>query len=147
MRMLRAGKVSATLIVIVAFVVGLLAMTLSTGESPMFVGSSFMAALADGDSQALAELSYGDGVTEEELVEMWEYTTHVAGLYFTFSYEITGETKPQDDTAIVTMEYVKNAGMSGSYPEKFQLPLKKVDGEWRVDVFSLSRDMYPGLPR
>ena len=102
MRMLLAGKISATLIVIVAFVVGLLVMSLSSKESPTLAGSLFMAALAEGDAAALTELSYADGVSKEEMLEMWTYTTQVVGYYFTFTYEITGESKPTDDTATAT---------------------------------------------
>ena len=147
MRMLLAGKISATLIVIVAFVVGLLVMSLSSKESPTLAGSLFMAALAEGDAAALTELSYADGVSKEEMLEMWTYTTQVVGYYFTFTYEITGESKPTADTAIVNMSYAARAGMAGSYDDKYELPMKLVDDKWKVDVFSLNRKMYPGLPR
>lgn len=135
------------MIVIVAFVVGLVAMALSSSESPMLAGSNFMEALANGDVEALTELSYSDDVSKEEIAEKWNYTSHVVGPHFNFSYQITGETRQSDDTAVVTMMYAKNAGMASSYDEPYELPMHKVDGKWKVDIFSLPRNMFPGLPR
>lgn len=141
-----AGKISATLIVIVAFVIGLVAMSLRPNESPTLAGAQFMAALAEGDAEALTELSYRDDLSKEEMLEMWTYTTQVVAVYFTFTYGITGESKPSEDTAVVSMDYAKRAGMSGSYDERYELPMKLVDGKWKVEVFALNRKMFPGLP-
>ena len=147
MRMLLAGKISVTLIVIVGLVVGLLAMSLLSKDSPAQAGAQFMAALAAGDAEALTELSYSDDVTKEEMLDMWKYATQVSGRYFTFTYNVTGESMPSDDTAVVNMMYAERAGMSGSVEVPYELPMKLVDGEWKVDVFALNRKMYPGLPR
>ena len=147
MRMLHSGKISVTAIVIVGLVVGLLAMSLLSKESPARAGARFMAALAESDVETLTELSFKDDVSKEEMLDMWTHTTQVAGRYFTFIYDITGESQTSDDTAVVYMDYAPRAGMSGSVKEPYELPMKLVDGEWKVDVFALNRKMYPGLPR
>jgi hypothetical protein len=143
-----SGKVSATLIIILAFVAGLVVMALTTGgETPMAVGGKFMSALAAGDAAKLAALSHAEGVSQEELEEQWRYTMDVAAPHFKFTYAIKGESITTDRDAIVWMMYAKDAGSSSAYEERFELPLVKTDEGWRVDVYSLNRDMFPGLPR
>jgi hypothetical protein len=141
------GKVSVTLIIVIAFVVGLGVMALSTGESPTFVGAKFMQALADGDAETLTDLSYAQDVPREEMLEQWTYATKVVSPYYVFTYEIKGESKPTKGTAIVWMMLTKNAASGAAYPERFELQLLDTEDGWKVDVFALSRDMYPGLPR
>lgn len=142
-----SGKVSVTLIIVAAFVVGIVFMAIASGESPTFVGGRFMSALAQGDAGALTDLSYAPGVPQEEMFEQWKYATEVVAPYYVFTYEITDEAKPTKDTAIVTMMVTKNAATGGAYAERFELQLHDTDDGWKVDVFSISRDMYPGLPR
>ena len=147
MKMQRFGRVSPILIVTVAFVVGLVVMVLTVGESPSSVAGRFMAALAEGDAETLTDLSYLEGITREEMLAKWEYTTGVVGPYFPFAYEIKGESHPSDDQAIVWMMYTPNFGMSGSYDDRYELDLHRTDDGWKVDAFAISRDMFPGLPR
>ncbi|MCH8977879.1 MAG: hypothetical protein IH945_01375 [Armatimonadetes bacterium] len=147
MKMQRSGRASPILIVVVAFVVGLLVMVLTVGESPTSVASRFMAALAEGDAEALTDLSYLEDVPREEMLAKWEYTTGVVAPHFPFAYEIKGSSKPSDDKAIVWMMYTVNAGMSASYPARYELELHETDDGWKVDVFAISRTMFPGLPR
>ncbi len=144
---LAAGKVSVTAIIVVAFIVGLGAMVMTGGESPAKTAGRFMAALSDGDYKTLAELSYADGVSREEFERQWQYTTDVAAPYYQFTYDIKAETRPTKETAVVRMDFVKNAGASGTYDEEFQLPMVKTKDGWRVDVYSLNREFIPGLPR
>jgi hypothetical protein len=143
----RSGKVSVTLVVVVAFVLGLGVMALSTSENPATAGARFMAALARGDYKTLAELSYGDGVSREEFEKEWQYTMEVAAPHYQFNYEIRGESQTTPTSAVVKMMYTRNAGAAGSYEEPYQLPMVKTEDGWKVDVFSLDRDMFPGLPR
>lgn len=147
MKMQRSGRASPLLIVAVAFVVGLVVMVLTVGESPSSAAGRFMAALAEGDAEALTDLSYVPDVSREEMLAKWEYTTGVVAPYYSFEYEITGATRPSDDRAIVQMMFTRNAGMSASYREKYELELHTTDDGWKVDVFAISRTMFPGLPR
>jgi hypothetical protein len=142
-----AGKVGVTAIVIVAFLVGLGAMMLVSGDTPTATAARFMKALSDGDHKTLTEMSYSGDVSKEELAKQWEYTMTVAAPHYQFSYEIKGETQPSKDSAIVWMMFTKNVGAGGTYPERFDLPLVRTEDGWKVDVFSMNRDMFPGLPR
>lgn len=142
-----AGKVSVTVIVIVAFLVGLVAMMLVSGDTPTTTAAQFMKALEDGDYKTLAAMSYGGEVPQSVLEEQWEYTMTVAAPHFQFTYEIKGETQPSRDSAIVWMMFTKNVASGGSYAERFDLPMVRTEDGWKVDVFSMNRDMFPGLPR
>ena len=144
---LTAGKVSVTLIVVVAFVVGLVVILLTSGTTPTITAAKFMGALEDGDYKTLADLSHADGVPKEEFEEKWDYTMNVASKHFIFSYEIKTETKPGKDQAVVRMMYTKNAGSNGSFPEFFDLPMVRTDDGWKVLVYEMNREMFPGLPR
>ena len=147
MSMLRSGRVSPVMVVVVVFVVGLIVVALTAEDSASTVAGRFMAALAIGDAEALTDLSYLKDYSREEMLEKWEYTTGVVGPYYPFSYEIKGESHPSDDQAIVWMMYTPNRGMQGSFPERYELELHSTEDGWRVDVFAMSRDMFPGLPR
>ncbi len=48
---------------------------------------------------------------------------------------------------MVRMMVIRNAERDGAYEEKFELPLVKKDGKWKVEVLGLDRRLYPGLPR
>lgn len=146
MRLL-SGKVSVTVVVVLAFIVGLAAMMMVSGDTPTTTGAQFMRALEDGDYKTLAAMSYGGEVSQAELEKQWEYTMTVAAPHYQFSYEIKGETQPSKDSAIVWMMFTKNVGSGGSYAERFDLPMVRTKDGWKVDVFSMNRDMFPGLPR
>ena len=45
------------------------------------------------------------------------------------------------------VEVVTDALSGQSYPEFFELPMRKVDGQWKIEVGAIDRKMYPGLPR
>ncbi len=144
---LDSGKVSVTLIVVAAFLVGLGVIALTSGQTPTISAGRFMAALASGDHKTLADLSYADEVSKEELEKQWEYTMTIAAPHYQFTFEIKTETKPSKDQAVVRMMYTKNPGSGGSYAEPFDLPMVKTDDGWKVDVYAMNRDMFPGLPR
>ena len=142
-----SGKVGVTLIIVLAFVVGLVVMALSTGEGPSSAAANFMDALAKQDAPRLAEMSYADGVSQEEIEEQWRFTMEVVAPYYQFSYDIQGEKLTTEDRGFVWMDYVKNAGSSGAYAERFELPMVKTEDGWKVDVYAINRNMFPGLPR
>jgi hypothetical protein len=142
-----AAKVSVTLIVIVAFVAGLTVISLTSGKTPTTTAAKFMGALEDGDYKTLASLSYAEGVSQKELESQWEYTMTVAAEHFVFSYNIKSETMPGKDQAVVRMDYTKDAGSGSSYPELFDLPMIKTEDGWKVLVYEMNREMFPGLPR
>lgn len=135
---------------VVASLVGLVALGVlfvAAREGASTVAARFMDALARQDAATLTQLSYMDGVSAQELRSQWDYAVNVAGKYYRFNWEIRGETQTGPDSAAVRMGFWRNYGSPGSYDENFQLNLIRIRGTWKVDVRSISREMYPGLPR
>jgi hypothetical protein len=71
----------------------------------------------------------------------------VAGKDYSFRWSITGEMQTDDNDGTVRLQVERNFGSGASYPENFQLPMVKVNGQWKVEVNGISREMYPGLPQ
>lgn len=114
-------------------------------QSPATVGSQFMSALAEGNVDKLTDLTYMPGSEKNEIREKWEYATKVAGKHYIFNWQIKGDSQSDERTASVRVEVDKN--MQG-YGDAYGLDIRKdEDGKWKVDVRSISREMYPGLPR
>jgi hypothetical protein len=148
MRMKRSGSTSTVVILAIALalVAAIVVLFLMAGDSPSGVATRFLTALAKGDSKTLAETSFIDGVSQEELQKKWE-ATHEVTKYWQFNYMIQDSTQQDANNAAVVMQWVKNATSQSSYGEKYELPLAKRDGKWKVDVRGISREMYPALPR
>lgn len=127
-----------------AVVVGLL---FFRSEAPKDVADQFMLALAKGDHQRLAELSVLEGASQEELAKKFDYTVHVAGPYYRFMWLVKTEHIHANGRASVDVDVTRDAASETAYPEKFAIDLVKVGDRWKVDVRSLPRGMYPGLPR
>jgi hypothetical protein len=148
---MRAGRVHWFTLLIVGlaavFVVGALLLTLFSGGTPTGSGAKFMNALANGDAEQLTELSHIDGRSEDQIRKGWEYAVKVAGPHYRFRWQVVSESKPSDDEAMVLLKVWRNAVRVDSYDERFQLPMLRIDGKWKVDVRGISREMYPGLPR
>ncbi len=143
--MRRAGRVSPLLLVAILGVVAVAILLLYGKEGPAAAGSRFMDALARGDVDALTKASIGEGKTQEELRKDWEFTTRVSKHYL-FHWNIVSANVVDDETANVRVQVMRNFSPS-SYEENYGLPLRKVDGEWKVVATGISREMYPGLPR
>jgi hypothetical protein len=116
------------------------------GDSPVKAAGSFMSAMAKGDAEALADYSYIEGKSREDLVADWEYATQVAAPHYQFKYEITTEVRTSPELSVVKMKLWQNVDRGG-WDEKYALPMVKKDGKWLVEIRGLSRDMYPALPR
>jgi hypothetical protein len=146
MRMKRSGRASIVVVITVALVAAVLGLFLLAGESPSGVAGKFLGALARGDTKTLTDLSYMEGLSPAEIEQRWK-DTHENSKYWIFAYSIK-DTKQQNPTnTTVVLDWVKNAVSPSSYGEKFELPMVKVDGRWKVDVRGISREMYPSLPR
>ncbi len=143
----RSGRASWLSIAgIVGLVVVVLMFALS-GESSEAASVRFMNALSKGDVKTLTAMSDMPGLSEAEIEKQWEYTTKVAGPHYIFIYKITSSLSANDQTSMVRMMISRNVDRDGSYEEKFELPLVKKDGKWKVEVRALDRRIYPGLPR
>ncbi len=129
-------------------IVGILVLAvilLTGGESPQVRGSAFMSALARGDAKKLAELSYVEGVSQDKLLADWEEAVGRAK-YYRFLWRPLSMVQQDSEQAAMRMYLVRNPGPA-AYEENFQISLKKVDGQWKVQPNSLSREAYPFLPR
>ena len=144
---LRSGKTSVIVIVVVASLLTFAGLSMLGGERPIGVVAKFLDALSKKDYETLARLSNAPGFTEEELREEWKRSTTVAGLYFQFLYQIQSETYPTEESAVVLVSFTPEAGSEVSNERRLEVPVSKIDGEWKVDVLALNRDIYPGLPR
>ena len=115
-------------------------------DSAATTAGEFMSALAKGDVDTLTELSWFQGATKEQLKEKWRYSVKEVGPHYVFAWKINAVTRSGDDSAAARMQVIRNLD-AGGYEENFQLPLVKDNGNWKVDVRSISRAMYPGLPK
>lgn len=116
-------------------------------QGPEAVASEFMHALAKGDVDRLVELSYYSSGSKEQLRRKWEFSTQVAGKHLPFTFKIKHTKIADERTASVNMDYIKNTRDPSAYEEAYSLPMVKENGRWLVDVASISRTMYPALPK
>lgn len=146
MRMKRSGRTSIVIIITVALVAAVVGLFLLAGESPTGVAGQFLTALGKGDTKTLAKLSYMDGLSEAEIEKRWQ-ETHELSKYWAFAFKVRDANEQDPDNATVRLDWVKNAASGSAYEEKYELPMVKKDGKWKIDVRGISREMYPALPR
>lgn len=106
-----------------------------------------MDALARGDSKKLAQLSFIEGVSQQDLEKKWDATVQGASRYYRWGWRPHLATQASDSVAAVSFQVTRDWDLPGSYEEKFELPMLKRDGQWKVDVRRIDRRMYPFLPR
>jgi hypothetical protein len=136
--------ITVVAIAAVLLVVGLLAFS---RESVGSIGTRFMQALQKGDVDTLTNMSYLGNQSKDKMHQEWEFCVNKAGRYYLFTYRVVASRQMDANNASVTMQVTRNANDPGSYEEKFELPLVRVDNDWKVDVRAISRELYPGLPR
>lgn len=141
--MKQSGRASILIIVAVICAIGITGLITFSSASPKQVANEFMVALAKGDVDGLIRLGYLGDDTEQEAREKWEFATKVAGPYFRFKWQVGGMGQPDPESANVEILLDTGTGTA----EKFELALLRINGQWRVDVREINRNMYPGLPR
>ena len=146
-RFKRAGRASWLMVAGIAGIVAILVLFFVAGESAESAAVRFMDALAKGDVKTLVAMSDSPDTEPAELEKQWEYTAKVAGPHYMFFYKINSSLNPTENTAMVRMMVSRNVNREGSYEEKFELPMIKRDGKWKVEVRGLDRRLYPNLPR
>ena len=125
-------------------IVGVVVMFFVAGESSTTAGSRFMAALSQRDLKTLADMTYVEGKSPEQIKAEWKSCLD-ANEYYRFTYNVVGADTPKEGEAMVRITLQKNV-TSSSYDENYTLKMfKKPDG-WKVDVANLNRDLYPWLP-
>lgn len=144
--MKRSGRASLVVVVAVALVAAVVVLFMMAGESPSGVASKFLTSLAKGDLKTVSELSYMEGLSQEQIRQKWDETYSVTK-HWLFAFAIADSSEQDERNATVRLKWVKSAMNPSAYEEKYELPLIKVDGKWKVDVRGMSREMYPSLPR
>ena len=130
-------------------VLGLIAIgvvMLMVGQSPEAAARDFMTALSKGDVSRLTEMSYLPD-PEEPLGQQWRDTVEQRAKNYVFAWQLQGSEKMSDEEAVVKVMIVEYRGPDLHENDVANLPLTKRDGEWKVDLRSLSRTFFPGLPR
>lgn len=127
----------------VVFIIGFLVFG---GESATTTGARFMTALSTGDTKTLTDLTLLNGRSPEEMKKEWDRTIDRSQHYL-FRWFILSETKVDDKKANLIVYVFRNRTNPASYEEKFGLGLERVDGQWKIDVGSMDREMFPALPR
>lgn len=143
----QSGRISVITILVLAGTLAIIAIFALSRESIQSVGSRFMSALSRHDVDTLTDLSYAGNQTKEEIRKKWDYAVNVAGQHYYFTWRATSSKEANADNGAVQLSVSRNANQPGSYEENFQLPMVKVNNDWKVDVTGISRDMFPGLPR
>lgn len=116
-------------------------------ESAQVAAARFMDALARHDVKGVAGVSYMEGRTPDQVEAAWKHTIIDVGEHYVFSWDINSSVESSSDTAAVRMMFVRDAASGSSYPEKFELPMVRKEGHWKVDVYRIDRRLFPGLPR
>lgn len=142
-----SGKVHWLTIAVVAALAVVIGLLFFSKESPAVNGSKFMFALQEGDVKALTALSHMPGRAPEEIEKQWKYATEVVSPHYFFAWRVTDSQTAGPDSATVRMDVVRDVLSPSSFSEKFELPLTRVNGVWKVDVSRIDRKLYPGLPR
>lgn len=124
-----------------------LVLVLRSQESPQTVGSKFMDALAKHDSETLADLSYSETKDKTTLKKEWDYAVNEVGYHYRFRWLVSGFTNSSDQSAAVRLMVRRNSDSPSTYAEKFELPLVKREGRWKVPVAQINRKLFPGMPR
>lgn len=143
--MKRSGKTHIVVILGILGIIVTIALVFFSGESPQTKASKFMTALATANADELAQYSYDETRTEEELKVAWEQSLKDSK-YYRFAWKPDAAVLTNDTLATVKLIVVRNPGAQ-SYDENFEIELRKFDGEWKVVVPSISRELYPWLPR
>lgn len=119
---------------------------LMTGKSPDEAAREFMTALSKGDVAKLTHMSYLPD-PERPIDEQWRETVEQKAKNYVFAWQLQGSEKISDDEAVVKVMIVEYRGPELHENDVANLPLTKRDGDWKVDIRSLSRTFFPGLPR
>ncbi|MEO7454121.1 MAG: hypothetical protein ABIV13_05095 [Fimbriimonadales bacterium] len=119
---------------------------LMIGKSPEEAAREFMAALSKGDVTTLTRLSYMPD-PEQPVEQQWRETFDEKAKNYVFAWQLQGSEKVSENDAVVKVMIVEYRGPELHENDITNLPLTKRDGEWKVDLRSLSRSFFPGLPR
>ena len=145
--MKRAGRISPLAVIGVVCILLLIPLFFITQKGPENVAADFMVALGKGDADTLAKLSYLGNDDQATRLKEWQQCIEV-GRHYVFTWRITDVTQSTPDSAAIQMQMRRNLQLAmGKDEMKFELPMRKINGAWKVDVGSMDREIYPALPR
>lgn len=141
----QAGRISFVLLASILSLLLVLVLFLFNGKNPATTATEFMSALAKGDIKTLSKLSIIKGKSEPEIEQAWAKTFDYSKHYL-FQWNIIS-TDAEGDNANVHLQVTRNALRTNAFEENFGLVLYKKDGDWKVDVLQINREMFPNLPQ
>ncbi len=144
--MRRAGRFNPIVLIGLVSAIAIIVALFFAKDVPTSATNEFLVAMAKRDVKKVTELSAYEG-SRAELEKQWDYCLNVASLHYRWIYKIRSYRETAPGQAAVAIGFTKNAFDESSYEENFDIPMKKVDGKWKVDVRSMSREMFPALPR
>ena len=119
---------------------------ISSRESLSTVANRFMGALAKHDVDTVSRMTYMPELSQDEIKKRWTKTFDYAK-YYRFQWKLVSADQQGPESGAVRLQMRAPFDDPGSYEQGQQFSMIKVNGEWKVDVRSMSREMYPGLPR
>jgi hypothetical protein len=126
--------------------VAIVIVLLMVGQSPEEAARQFMVALSKGDTAKLTEMSHLPE-PEAPLKQQWKDTFEKYAKNYVFAWQMEGSEKMSDSQATVKILIVEFRGPELHENDVTNLPMVKRGGEWKVDIRSLTRTFFPGLPR
>lgn len=127
----------------VAFLIFLM---FSAKSGPSGTAVDFMDALGTRDVDRLVRLTYAPNQSPEQIRKNWDFSMEAGKSYrFTFKLGTVTETGPDTASAKVLVSHFTNS--PSPTDDTYDLGMVKEKGAWKVEVTSLNRDLYPGLPR
>ena len=142
-----SGRVNTNTLIFagLAVLVAMVVLIVTTKRGPSTSAAEFLQALAATDAEKVAELSIIDDDDYETRLKKWQATLDRTQ-YYLWSYKILNTVPTSETSAAVKVEVIKNPTASSPVIDKFELYMEKRDGQWKVVVPSISREMYPSLP-
>jgi hypothetical protein len=148
-----SGRVNFLALGAILMVGLMVAAILLAKETPQTAAVNFMDALARHDVKKLTELSLineSDPAAAEakrkKLEKEWDFSVNEAGRHFPFTWRVTSANATTETTGTATIQMLQDAVNPASYEMKFDIPLEKEGGKWKVDVGGISKLMFPALP-
>ncbi|MBA3725209.1 MAG: hypothetical protein H0W86_01850 [Armatimonadetes bacterium] len=147
-RTLQRGSARMNLIVVlgIAGLAAILLLLTLTQQSPQEATNEFMEALATKNVNRLAEMSYLES-PRTPLKEQWDVAVNERAKNFVFIWHFESSRQPSPEEAVVRLTLVEFRGPEPKDSEPYEIPLLKRDGQWKVDLASLTRKFFPALPR
>jgi len=116
------------------------------GQSPEAAAKEFMTALGTGDVDKLTEMTYLPD-PESDIKEQWKTTFETSAHNYVFGWQFGTTQKDDPDRAVVRVIITEFRGPETHENDQSNIPMIRKDGKWLVDIRSLSRTFFPGLPR